>query len=71
MKLLIWAGAAVCLLGILGLLGVGVKAARAKGEAQGEEDLRNRLSKLLPWNLGALAISTIGLMMVMTGIALG
>lgn len=71
MKLLVWAGAAVCVLGVLGLLGVGVKAARAKGTTSGEKELRAQLARLLPWNLGALAIATIGLMMVMAGIALG
>lgn len=71
MTLLVWAGALVTLLGIAGLLYVGVKVGAAKREADGDDDLRARIQRLLPINLAALFVSAIGLMMVVIGITLG
>jgi len=70
-ELLIWAGAAVSLLGLFGLIWCIVRVSRAKRANLGEDEMRALLQSVLPLNLGALFLSVIGLMMVVTGILLG
>ncbi len=71
MEALIWAGAAVTLggVGVLGWCMAAVWRARRAGLA--DADLRGRLSRIVAVNLAALAISAIGLMLVIVGIAFG
>ena len=64
------AGIVVTLLGILGLLGCAVAAFRARRSMQEGQVLANRLRRLIPWNLAALCVSTIGLAMVIIGMIL-
>lgn len=71
MEWLIWAGAAVSLLGVAGLAYCIVAAAGARKAGLEEDALRRRLQQLVAWNMGALAVSAIGLMMVVIGILLG
>ena len=68
--LLIWGGALLSLIGLLGLIWCIVFVARARRAKLSEEDLRNRLRKALPINLGSLFLSVIGLMLVVLGIFL-
>jgi len=70
-ELLIWAGAAVSLLGLFGLIWCIVRVSGAKRANLGEDEMRALLQSVLPLNLGALFLSVIGLMMVVTGILLG
>ncbi len=70
MEILIWVGAIVSLLGLAGIGISVVKVIRARRAGLSDEELRARLSRVLPLNLGALFLSTIGLMMVMVGILL-
>ncbi|MCA1776122.1 MAG: hypothetical protein R6V30_03190 [Paracoccaceae bacterium] len=70
MEILIWVGAIVSLLGLAGIGVSVVKVIRARRAGLSDEELRARLSRVLPLNLGALFLSTIGLMMVMVGILL-
>jgi len=69
-EILIWVGAIVSLLGLAGIGISVVKVIRARRAGLSDEELRARLSRVLPLNLGALFLSTIGLMMVMVGILL-
>jgi hypothetical protein len=69
--ILIWAGAAVSLIGLAGLFWCIVSVTRAKRKKLPEEEMRAVLQKVLPLNLGALFLSVIGLMMVVVGIVLG
>lgn len=69
-EILIWVGAIVSLLGLAGIGVSVVKVIRARRAGLSDEELRARLSRVLPLNLGALFLSTIGLMMVMVGILL-
>ncbi len=71
MEMLIWAGAAVTLAGVAGLLACVVSVARARRAGLSEEALKARLQKVIALNLGALFLSVIGLMMVVIGIFLG
>lgn len=71
MEVVVWIGAALTLLGLVGIIVsiIGVTKARRAGVS--DEELRMRLSKILPINLGALFLSMLGLMAVVIGIMLG
>lgn len=71
METLVWVGAGISVLGLFGILASVVLIMRAKRQATSDDDLRLRLNKLLPVNLGALFLSVIGLMVVVVGIMLG
>lgn len=71
MDYLIWAGAAVSLIGLLGLVWCIVTVARAKRAKLDDDTLRAVVQKVMPRNLAALFLSVIGLMMVIMGIFLG
>ncbi|WP_370401170.1 hypothetical protein [Sulfitobacter sp. JB4-11] len=68
--IIIWTGAALSLLGLVGLIWCIVTVSRAKRQDLSDEDMRAVLKKALPLNLGALFLSVIGLMMVIIGIFL-
>jgi hypothetical protein len=68
---LIWSGAAVSLLGLLGLVLSIIRVQRARKAGLSDEELRLAVQKVLPLNLGSLFLSVIGLMMVTVGIFLG
>ncbi|WP_299736559.1 hypothetical protein [uncultured Roseobacter sp.] len=66
--LLIWGGASLSLIGLVGLIWCIVYVARARRAKLSDEDMRAKLQKALPMNLGALFLSVIGLMLVILGI---
>ncbi len=68
---LIWSGAAVSLLGLVGLILSIIRVQRARKANLSDEELRLAVQKVLPLNLGSLFLSVIGLMMVIVGIFLG
>ncbi|EAQ07175.1 MULTISPECIES: hypothetical protein [Yoonia] len=71
MEMVVWIGAA---LSVIGLIGIGysvVMVTRAKRANLSDADMRARLAKVLPINLGALGVSVLGLMTVAVGIMLG
>nr|WP_026352476.1 hypothetical protein [Yoonia vestfoldensis] len=62
------------LLSVIGLIGIGysiVMVTKAKRAKLPDAELRARISKVLPINLGALFVSVIGLMTVVVGVMLG
>lgn len=69
--IMIWAGVALSVTGLIGLLWCIVRVMRARRANLSDDDLRAVVKTVLPYNLGALFLSVIGLMLVMTGIALG
>lgn len=71
MDLLIWGGAAITVIGLFGLLWTVVLVRKAKAASTTDEELRQRLSKIIPINLGSLLLSVLGLMAVILGISLG
>lgn len=71
MDLLIWIGAAITSIGVCGLLWTVVLVRAAKKVATNDDDLRKRLGKVIPINLGMLLLSVMGLMAVILGISLG
>lgn len=64
-------GATLSLLGLIGIIYCIVAISGAKRAKLDDEALRERLAKLVPINLGALLVSIIGLMTVITGIVIG
>lgn len=68
--IIIWSGAAISLLGLIGLIWCIFSVGRAKRAKLNDDEMRIVLKKALPLNLGALFLSVIGLMMVIVGIFL-
>jgi len=71
MQALVWIGAVVTAIGFCGIVASIVMVARARRAGLDDAALRARLNGILPVNLGALALSFLGLMMVVVGIILG
>ncbi len=71
MDWMIWPGAGVALLGVIGLLYCIVSALRARARRLAAEQMQERLQQLVVLNMAALGVSAIGLMMVVAGILLG
>lgn len=71
MDILIWTGAAISLIGLLGIVWCILKVAKAKRSGMDDAQLREAVGKIVPLNLGALFLSVIGLMIVILGIFLG
>lgn len=67
---LIWTGAAISLLGIVGLLWCVLHVMRLRRMELDDAEMRTRMQKAVMVNFGALAVSTLGLMMVVIGIFL-
>lgn len=70
MDILIWIGAAVTVLGFAGVVWSIVLVVRARRAGLDDAGLRQRLQTALPVNVGALLLSLLGLMLVVTGVLL-
>jgi hypothetical protein len=70
MDWLIWIGAAVSLGGIAGLLRCIQLALRARKSGLDNTAMRARLQQIVTFNLAALGVSALGLMLVVIGIIL-
>lgn len=70
-EIMIWIGVALSLAGMGGLVWCILRVLRARRAGLQDAELRAVLQSVLPWNLGALFLSVIGLMLVMLGIAFG
>ena len=68
---IIWIGAALSVAGIAILIWCIAVVARARRAGLDDAAMRARLHRVVIWNLAALALSGIGLMMVVAGILLG
>jgi len=71
MDILIWSGATISVVGLLGLVYCIFRVAKAKRAGLSDDALREAVKKVVPINLGALFLSVIGLMMVILGVFLG
>ncbi|WP_299603754.1 hypothetical protein [uncultured Tateyamaria sp.] len=67
---LIWGGAALSVIGLIGLVWCIIKVWRARAAGLNDADMRAVMARVLPLNLGALFVSVIGLMLVIVGIFL-
>ncbi|UWR50354.1 hypothetical protein [Phaeobacter inhibens] len=70
-EIMVWTGAAVSVAGLIGLMWSVVRVMQAKRQKLDDDALRAVVQKVLPYNLGALFLSVIGLMLVMLGLTLG
>lgn len=70
MKWLLWTGAALTLVGVVGLLVCVRIVMKKRRENLPDADMRAALQKVVALNLGALAVSGIGLMMVVVAVIL-
>ncbi|WEF23068.1 hypothetical protein [Paracoccus sp. S3-43] len=68
---LIWGGAALTLAGVAALIWCILTVARARKGGLDDAALRDRMRGVLAVNMGALAASMIGLLLVICGIVLG
>ena len=69
-EMIIWAGASVSVIGLLGIVWCIIRVARARRADLAEDEMQATLQSVIPITLGALFLSVIGLMMVGVGIAL-
>ncbi|WP_103172694.1 hypothetical protein [Paracoccus sp. SY] len=67
---LIWGGAALTLAGVGALIWCVLTVARARRAGLDDDALRQRMRPVIAVNMGALALSMIGLLLVITGIML-
>ena len=70
MEILVWIGSILSLLGLVGLLWCIKTVLRTKKAAVSDKELRMSLQKVVPFNMAALFLSAIGLMIVILGIML-
>lgn len=70
MDILIFFGALVTLFGLIGLIWCIVRVAKARRSGVDEQTLRDIMQHTIAFNMGALFLSVIGLMMVVLGILL-
>lgn len=68
---LIWGGAVLTLAGVAALIWCILTVARARRAGLEDAALRERMRRVVAVNMGALALSMIGLMAVIVGILLG
>jgi hypothetical protein len=71
MQALVWAGALVSLAGVAGLVYCVLRALRARRAGLPDEKMRAELQRVVVINMAALAVSALGLMLVVLGIFLG
>ena len=68
MIILIWGGAAVSIVGLIGLLFSMYKVAFAKKNITSDEELRVSIQAAMPLNLASLFVSVLGLISVTIGV---
>lgn len=70
MEVLIWIGTALALAGVAGLVFCILLVTRARRAGLPEDRLRATLQRVVGYNLAALGLSALGLMLVVAGIVL-
>lgn len=71
MAAMVWIGTTMAAAGLAGLVWCIVVAARARSARLEGAAMEARLRRLVAVNLGALAVSALGLMLVLAGVILG
>lgn len=70
MGIVIWIGAAITLAGFAAILWSLLAVMRLRRQGLDDAQMRARLARVVPLNIGALMLSMLGLMMVVVGIIL-
>jgi hypothetical protein len=68
MLIIIWFGALLSVLGLIGLLFSMYKVAKAKKNSTSDQELRASIKAAMPLNLASLFVSVLGLMSVIVGV---
>ncbi|WP_415183556.1 hypothetical protein [Phaeovulum sp.] len=71
MEILVWVGAAISVIGLVGIVWCIITVAQARRAGLEDAVLRARLQRVVAINLGALFTSVIGLIIVVVGVLLG
>ncbi len=71
MSILIWAGTLFSLGGVAGLVFCIFEAIKARRAGLDDDAMRARLQQIVTFNMMALGVSALGLMLVVLGIVLG
>ncbi len=71
MDWLIWIGAVMTLIGLCTIVWSAVQVGRARKQGLTDEEMRARVSAMLPVNMGGLMTAVMGLMCVILGVSLG
>ena len=69
-EMMIWAGAAVSIAGLAGIVWCILRVAKARRAKLNDEAMRDVLKSVIPMNMGALFLSVVGLMLVAVGVIL-
>lgn len=70
MTWMIWAGAALSMCGVAGLVWCIFLALKARRAGLTDDAMRARLQRIVTFNMAALGVSALGLMLVVAGILL-
>ncbi|MDR0809795.1 MAG: hypothetical protein LBE86_11845 [Gemmobacter sp.] len=70
MQILVLIGTLIALAGLAGLIWCILLAMKARQGATSDEEIRTRLQRVVVLNMGALGVSALGLMLVVSGILL-
>lgn len=68
MEIMVWIGTGLTLIGVAGLVWCILLALKAKRSGLPDDQIKAQLQRVVTLNLGALAISGIGLMFVVFGV---
>lgn len=68
-EIIVWIGSALSVCGLAGLIWCIVRVHSARRSGLSDDELRAAVQSVLPWNLAALFLSVIGLMLVILGIS--
>lgn len=71
MPYLIWPGALLSLIGVLGLAWCILRGLKIRRSGASDQEMRSELQKLFAVNFGSLGVSVIGLALVIMGVSLG
>ncbi|MBF9049696.1 hypothetical protein GTA62_00305 [Roseobacter sp. HKCCD9010] len=71
MELLIWIGTGLAILGLMAIGYCIVVAIGAKRAKLSDSELRARLQRVVPINMGAVLASVLGMMSVVVGVVMG
>jgi hypothetical protein len=70
MDILIWGGAGLTMIGFTGIIYSIFAVMSARRAATDDADLKLRMGRIIPINIGALFMSMLGLMVVVVGVIL-
>ncbi|SDE03819.1 hypothetical protein [Limimaricola pyoseonensis] len=70
MELVVWIGAAITLAGFAAILWSLIAVMRLRRQGLEDAQMRARLARIVPLNIGALMLSMLGLIMVVVGVIL-